>query len=295
MQKTRVWRAVSWIVGGGSAFLFLLFLLSLYLSGEGLGAGKIGLIHIEGVILDSKEVLQELEKHQRNHAIKALVVRINSPGGTVAAAQEIYEELNKIRSRQGKPVIVSMGGLAASGGYYIACASDRIFANPGTITGSIGVIMQLANISQLLEKVGIKSVVIKSGQHKDMGSFTKELSTEDQRIFQGVLDDAHDQFVEAVVKGRRIDKGRVREIADGRIFTGRQAKSLGLVDELGDLADAISYAAQRAGIKGTPKIVEQRRRKFSLLDLLGSKISPLSPASMELLRGGYFSVQYLME
>ncbi|MDH7498809.1 MAG: signal peptide peptidase SppA [candidate division NC10 bacterium] len=295
MQKTRGWRAVSWIGGGGFLFLLLLFLLNLYLGGEGPGRGKIGLVHIEGIILDSKEVLQQLEKHRSNQAIKAVVVRINSPGGGVAAAQEIYEELDKIRSRQGKPVVVSMGGLAASGGYYIACASDRIFANPGTITGSIGVIMQLANISQLMEKLGIKSVIIKSGVHKDMGSFTKEVSPEDQRIFQGVLDDAHDQFMDAVAKGRRIDKERVRMIADGRIFTGRQAMSLGLVDELGDLSDAISYAAQRAGIKGTPRIVEERRRRLSLLDLLGSKISSFSPAGIEMLRGGTFSVQYLME
>lgn len=295
MQKAKLWRGLFWIMGGGFFFLLLLYLLNLYLIKEGPGTGKIGLINIEGVILDSKEVLQQLEKHQSNQTIRALVVRINSPGGGVAAAQEIYEELNKIRSQHRKPVVVSMGSLAASGGYYIACASDRIFANPGTITGSIGVIMQLANVSQLLEKVGIRSVIIKSGEHKDMGSITKEVSSEDQRIFQGVLDDAHDQFIEAIVKGRKIDKERVREIADGRIFTGRQAIGLGLVDELGDLADAICCAARMAGIKGKPKIVEERKRKFSLLDLLGSKIFPFSPTTTEVLGGGIISVQYLMK
>jgi protease-4 len=274
--------------------LFVLFLLNLYVIRDGAGGGKIGLIRIEGAILDSKEILHQLERHQDNQSIKAVVVRVNSPGGGVAAAQEIHEELNKTRSRYGKPVVVSMGSLAASGGYYIACASDRIFANPGTITGSIGVIVQLANISQLLQKVGIRSVVIKSGEHKDMGSMTKEISPEDQRIFQGVLDDAHDQFIEAVVKGRKLDQARVREIADGRIFTGRQAMGLGLVDEMGDLADAISFAAQMVRIKGKPKIVEERRRKLSFLELMGSKMFPsFFPATDGM--GGSLSVQYLMK
>jgi protease-4 len=269
MQKDRIGKVISWIIGGGFVLFLLVFLVSLYIAREGPGAGKIGLINIEGTIVDSKEALEQLDRYQKDRAIKALVIRINSPGGGVAAAQEIFEELQKTKSQHRKPIVASMGSLAASGGYYVACASDRIFANPGSITGSIGVIVQLANISRLLEKVGVKSVTIKSGEHKDMGSMTKDLSPQDQKIFQGVLDDVHDQFIDVVAKSRRMDKEKVREISDGRIFTGRQAISLGLIDELGNLSDAVSCAAQMAGIKGKPRIVEERKRLFSLLDLLG--------------------------
>jgi protease-4 len=294
MQKGEVGKLISWIIGGGFVLFLLFYLVSLYIAREGPGAGKIGLINIEGVIVDSKEALEQLDRYQKNQAIKALVIRINSPGGGVAAAQEIFEELQKTKSQHRKPIVASMGGLAASGGYYIACASDRIFANPGSITGSIGVIVQLANISRLLEKVGVKSVTIKSGEHKDMGSMTKDLSPEDQKIFQGVLDDVHDQFIDVVAKSRRMDKEKVREISDGRIFTGRQAISLGLIDELGNLSDAVNYAAQMAGIKGKPRIVEERKKAFSLLDLLGgSKIFSFPVSAPD---GGWptFCVQYLM-
>jgi protease-4 len=287
-------RRLLWTIGGGLLrLLAILFFLGFFLAREGSGGGRIGLIRIEGVIADSREALDQLEKFQRSQTIRAVVLRINSPGGGVAPAQEIYEELNKTRSQHRKPIVASMGSLAASGGYYIACASDRIFANPGSITGSIGVIMQLANISRLLEKVGVKATVIKSGEHKDMGSMTKDISPGDQKIFQEVLDDVHDQFVEAVVKGRKLDKGKVAEIADGRIFTGRQAVGLGLVDELGDLSDAINCAAQLAGIKGRPKIVEERKRRFSLLDILGSRIFPFSPSNTDS-TWPPLSVQYLM-
>ena len=287
-------RRLLWTIGGGLlTLLAILFFLGFFLAREGSGGGRIGLIRIEGVIADSREALDQLEKFQRSQTIRAVVLRINSPGGGVAPAQEIYEELNKTRSQHRKPIVASMGSLAASGGYYIACASDRIFANPGSITGSIGVIMQLANISRLLEKVGVKATVIKSGEHKDMGSMTKDISPGDQKIFQEVLDDVHDQFVEAVVKGRKLDKGKVAEIADGRIFTGRQAVGLGLVDELGDLSDAINCAAQLAGIKGRPKIVEERKRRFSLLDILGSRIFPFSPSNTDS-AWPPLSVQYLM-
>jgi protease-4 len=294
MQKDRIGKIISWVIGGGFVLFLLVFLVSLYIAREGPGAGKIGLINIEGVIVDSKEALEQLDRYQKDRTIKALVIRINSPGGGVAPAQEIFEELQKTKSQHRKPIVASMGSLAASGGYYIACASDRIFANPGSITGSIGVIVQLANISRLLEKVGVKSVTIKSGEHKDMGSMTKDLSPQDQKIFQDVLDDVHDQFIEVVAKSRRMDKEKVREISDGRIFTGRQAVSLGLIDELGNLSDAVNCAAQMAGIKGKPRIVEERKRLFSLLDFLGgSKIFSFPVSASD---GGWptFRVQYLM-
>ena len=294
MQKDRIGKIISWVIGGGFVLFLLAFLVSLYIAREGPGAGKIGLINIEGVIVDSKEALEQLDRYQKDRTIKALVIRINSPGGGVAAAQEIFEELQKTKSQHRKPIVASMGSLAASGGYYIACASDRIFANPGSITGSIGVIVQLANISRLLEKVGVKSVTIKSGEHKDMGSMTKDLSPQDQKIFQDVLDDVHDQFIDVVAKSRRIDKEKVREISDGRIFTGRQAVSLGLIDQLGNLSDAVSYAGQMAGIKGKPRIVEERKRLFSLLDLLGGSKIFSFPVSASDGAWPTFRVQYLM-
>jgi len=294
MQKDRIGKIISWVIGGGFVLFLLVFLVSLYIAREGPGAGKIGLINIEGVIVDSKEALEQLDRYQKDRTIKALVIRINSPGGGVAPAQEIFEELQKTKSQHRKPIVASMGSLAASGGYYIACASDRIFANPGSITGSIGVIVQLANISRLLEKVGVKSVTIKSGEHKDMGSMTKDLSPQDQKIFQDVLDDVHDQFIDVVAKSRRMDKEKVREISDGRIFTGRQAVSLGLIDELGNLSDAVNCAAQMAGIKGKPRIVEERKRLFSLLDLLGGSKIFSFPVSASDGAWPTFRVQYLM-
>lgn len=276
----------AWLILTGIALgLFLLFFAAAFLLGKGwlLGGGKVALVTIDGVILDSKEIIEQLEKHRVNPSVKVLVVRINSPGGGVAPSQEVYEELGKIREA-GKPVVASMGAVAASGGYYIASASDLIVANPGSITGSIGVIMQIPNISDLLQKVGIKAVVIKSGEHKDLTSTFRKLTGDERRILQGVLDDAHDQFIDAVAKGRRMDRKKVEPLADGRIFSGRQALALGLVDELGDLQDAIERAAKLGGIPGKPKVIQERRRRFSLLDLfvqalgLAHSVSPARPS-----------------
>lgn len=276
----------AWLILTGIALsLFLLFFGAAFLLGKGplLGGEKVALVIIEGVILDSKEVIEQLEKHRSNPSVKALVVRINSPGGGVAPSQEIYEELGKVREA-GKPVVASMGAVAASGGYYIASAADLIVANPGSITGSIGVIMQIPNISGLLKKVGIKAVVIKSGEHKDLASAFRELTSGERRILQGVLDDVHDQFIDAVAKGRRMDRKKVEPFADGRIFSGRQALALGFVDELGDLQDAIERAAKLGGIPGKPKVIQERKRRFSLLDLVTQTIGlahgvPARPSS----------------
>jgi protease-4 len=186
----------------------------------------------------------------------------------VAASQEIYEELLKVRRVHGKPVVASMGSLAASGGYYVASAADRIVANPGTITGSIGVIMQIPNVGELLQKIGIRAVVIKSGAYKDLASATRDLTPEERRILQSVLDDVHDQFIQAVAEGRKLDRGRVEQLADGRIFSGRQAQELGLVDELGGLHDALARAGALAGIPGPPTVTRIEKPRFSLLRFL---------------------------
>src|SRR4030066_665074 len=224
---------------------------------------KIAVVKIEGVILDSKDIIEERRDHRENKAVKAILLRIDSPGGAVAPSQEIYTEVLKIRDEGKKKIVTSMGSVAASGGYYIASASDKIVANPGSVTGSIGVILELANVSGLMKKVGVESVVIKSGKFKDVGSLFRTMTAEERELLQGVIDDTYDQFVDAVAAGGGINKENLLPIADGRVFTGRQAKKLGLVDDLGSMQDAIKITADIAGIKGEPDII-QKKKKVSL-------------------------------
>lgn len=288
----RTWLIVSL---AGVVSLLLLFGLAFSLARwERLGGNKVALITVDGVILDSKEVIEQLEKHRMNPTVKAIVLRINSPGGGVAPSQEIYEEILKTRQTEKKPVVASMGSVAASGGYYIASATDLIVANPGSITGSIGVLLQVPNISGLMQKIGVKSVVVKSGRHKDLASPTREMTDAERQILQGMLDDVHGQFIDVVVKGRQMDRKRVETIADGRIFSGREAQSLGLVDQLGNLQDAIDRAATLAGIRGKPTVIQERKRGLFLIDLLRGSLSffdinlPISPPPTTL------SVDYLL-
>ncbi len=230
------------------------------------GGEKIAVIEVRGVILDPQPVVEKLVKLRKNEKIKAIVLRIDSPGGGVGPAQEIHAEVKKAQKE--KKVVVSMGSVAASGGYYIACAADRIIANPGSITGSIGVIVESLNVEELLGKLGLRSVVVKSGKHKDLGSPLRPMTAEDRRLLQGVIDSVHEQFIRAVAEGRNLPLEKVRELADGRIFSGDQARSLGLVDELGNLEDTIALAAQMAGIRGEPEILYPDKKRFSLFDLL---------------------------
>jgi len=282
---------------------FLIFFLSLfilaififvgaYILSSGMGGifvlkgEKIGLVRIEGVITDSREIIDELKKYGDDSTIRAILLRINSPGGAVVPAQEVYEEIKRIREEKHKVVVASMGSVAASGGYYIASAADKIIANPGTITGSIGVILELANIEGLMNKVGIKNVVIKSGKYKDIGSIFRSMTEDERNLLQDVINDTYNQFVEAVSEGRGLPKEKVLSIADGRIFTGRQAKKLGLVDELGGLEYAIKVASDMAGIKGKPYIVE-RKRRISLFDILWNMKS-----LKEWINGGHGIIRY---
>ena len=226
---------------------------------------KIGIVEIKGVITQSAEVIEEIHQYQEDEGVKAIILRIDSPGGGVGPAQEIHREILKVKSK--KKVVTSMGSVAASGGYYIACASDLIIANPGTITGSIGVLMQFSNFEELLKKIGIRGVVLKSGEHKDIGSPFREMTPEEKKIMQEVIDNVHQQFIQAVAEGRKLDRAKVVQIADGRIITGEQAKKLGLVDQMGNLQDAIDTTAKMVGIEGKPNILYPRK-KFSLLELL---------------------------
>jgi len=278
----------------GLALFLVLVALAAALLGSylPLGGDRIALVAVEGAITDAREVVAQLHRYRDQPNVKAVVLRIDSPGGAVAPSQEIYTEVVKFRRETGKLVVASLGGVAASGGYYVAAATDRIVANPGTITGSIGVIMQIPNLGGLLEKVGIRATIIKSGQYKDLASITRDLTEPERQILQGVMDDVHSQFIEAVATGRRMERAKVEPLADGRIFSGRQALGLGLVDELGDLADAVDRAARLVGITGRPRIVQERRSRFSLWDLAREQLGlPLSgPGAAPPL-----SIQYLWQ
>ena len=272
--KRRPLRTLFWVLAAGFGVMVLLNVLFPDLD---LSSGdRIAVIRIEGVILDSQVTVGELKRFSENPSVKAIVLRIDSPGGGVVPSQEIYDAVRQVRSKTSKTVIASMGNVAASGGYYIAAATDRIVANPGTLTGSIGVIMETANVEGLLQKIGIEGVVIKSGKFKDVGSPLRKMSEEERGLMQAVMDDVHKQFIEAVAEGRAMELAEAQALADGRIFTGRQAKEAKLVDELGNLDDAIQIAADAVGIEGEPKVVEPRRR-FSVRDLLESQFSGLFP------------------
>ncbi len=286
-KRHLLWKAF-WLfaVGLGMLFLVNLFFPDLDLSTE----DRIALIRVEGVILDSQTTIGDLKRFSENPSVKAIVIRIDSPGGGVVPSQEIHDAVKRVRSKNNKAVIASMGSVAASGGYYIAAATDRIVANPGTLTGSIGVIMETANLEGLLQKIGVEGIVIKSGKYKDVGSPLRKMSADEKGLLQAVMDDVHKQFIEAVAEGRSLELRAAQALADGRVFTGRQAKEAKLVDELGDLEDAIQLAAEVVGIEGEPKVVEPRRR-FSLREILDSKLSLMFP---RLDRQPGVSLKYLM-
>ncbi len=267
-------RRIFWaiVIGGGALILLNALLPDFDFSAQ----DRVALIRIEGVILDAQATISELKHYSENPLVKAIVLRIDSPGGGVVPSQEIHDAVKRVKNKSNKAVIASMGTVAASGGYYIAAATDRIIANPGTLTGSIGVIMEMANFEGLMKKVGVEGVVIKSGRFKDVGSPLRKMSDEERKLLQSVMDDVHQQFIQAVADGRSLEVSDVEPLADGRIYTGRQAKEARLVDELGDLDDAIHIAADIAGMEGEPKVVEPRKR-FSFRDMIESRWSSVFP------------------
>ena len=270
MKRKRILIGLGVIVALLVFFFTVLFFIGRYSGGRSSRfafGDKIAIVEVKGVISQSSGVIEDLQQYLADDGVKAIVLRVDSPGGGVGPAQEIYREIMRIRSTSKKKVVTSMGSVAASGGYYIACASDRIIANPGTITGSIGVIMQFSNLEELLKKIGVKGVVLKSGEHKDIGSPFREMTPEEKRIMQEVLDNVHQQFIQAVADGRKLERSKVAQIADGRILTGEQAKNLGLVDQLGNLQDTIDVTAKMVGIEGKPNVLYPKR-KISIWDLL---------------------------
>ena len=280
MPGRRRWKGVFVLV----SILGLIFVISFFAgrwglfegSGISLSNDKIAVISIQGVLTSSTDTIRQFKQYEENEDVKALVLRIDSPGGTVVAAQEIYAEILKLR--ENKVVLASMGNVAASGGYYIASATEEIVANPGTLTGSIGVISEYPNIEQLMKKVGLRSEVMKSGRFKDLGNPTREMTEEERQLLQDLIDNIHRQFIRDVALGRGRTVEEIEPLADGRVFTGEQAKENGLVDRLGNLQDALDRAAELAGIEGKPVIIypEEKRKKIweylvqSIAEVMGS-------------------------
>lgn len=250
------------ILFAGISFLFLAKSLSTsdrYYEQSGKGSGKIAVVNLDFTILSSESIVRQFKKYSEDNSIKAILLKVNTPGGGVAASQEMYDIIRRTRD-SGKPVIVSISSLGASGGYYASCGGSIIVADPGSLVGSIGVIINLMNFKELAEKIGVNETIIKSGELKDAGNPFRDANEKDLEYFQNIVDDSFDQFLEVVSKERKMDKDKLKEYATGRVFTGRQAKEIGLIDSLGTYEDAIKMAASMGGIEGEPTIVKERER-----------------------------------
>ncbi len=255
-------------------------------------SGEIALVRIQGMLMDSQNIVRQLSDYRHNPGVRGILLRIDSPGGAVAPAQEIYSEIMKLRADH-KTVYASMGTVAASGGYYIACAADYVLANPGTLTGSIAAVMAFSNIEELTNKIGVKPVIIKSGKYKDVGSPLRAMNPEERKLLQNVVDDVHQQFVQAVAKGRGLSVSEVKEIADGRIMTGQQALKLKLIDEIGGLEKTLELLAKKIGVEGRPRVIEEKEKTPFFDWLLQSSLSSrlvetLIPASLPRLQYIWF-------
>ncbi len=255
-------------------FIILISFLPFGSGGEkiaSIGKDKIGVVEVFGAIMTSDETVKQIKEYAKDNSIKAIIIRIDSPGGAVAPSQEIHDAI--LAARQKKKVVASMATLGASGGYYIAVAADKIICNPGTLTGSIGVIMNLMNVQELMGKIGVQPMVVKSGEFKDTGSAFRPMTDREKKVVQDMIDDVYGQFVTAVAKGRNMPEAKVRELADGRVYTGNQAKNNGLVDELGGMEEAVKLTAQLAGISGEPALVRHEEKMLWLKDLMSEKMA----------------------
>jgi protease-4 len=287
-----------WIIAGIGAFLFCTLIFGLitltYLltdKNELTISAGVGLVEVKGLIIDPLETVKQLHAFGKDAKVKAVVLRIDSPGGVVGPSQEIWSAVKTLKEK--KPVIVSMGSVAASGGYYIAAPATLIYANPGTITGSIGVLMKFSNIEGLMGKVGLKSFTLKTGKFKDVGSPVRTMSDEEKAMLQLVIESTHGQFVKAVAEGRKLPEERVREIADGRIFSGEQALANKLVDRLGTMQDALVEAGRLGGISGEPGVIKPPKKKSFFLDMLVEESAGKFSSMMRKEKG--FSLNYELE
>ncbi|HXG37466.1 MAG TPA: signal peptide peptidase SppA [Bacteroidota bacterium] len=252
---------------------------------------KVALVTLDEPILSSEEIVRQIKKYRDNKSVKAIVVRVNSPGGGVAASQEIYEEIKKTRE-SGKPVVVSMGEVAASGGYYVSLGANKIVANPGTLTGSIGVVIQYFQVEELMKKIGVEAPTYKSGKYKDIGSPFRRSTEDEKKFFDQLIANVYEQFVDAVVAERKLDRKKVLQYADGRVFTGKQAVEYGFVDTLGTLEDALALASEMGGIEGKPRVIKERKVKPFFERLFGESVSELAALKEQFLNQPI--VQYRM-
>lgn len=271
---------------GGLVLISLLFTIGSKRSDIGFNE-KVGIVEVSGIITDARHTIDSLKRFREDDSIKAIVLRIESPGGGVGPSQEIYREIRKTISF--KKVVASLGAIAASGGYYVAAGADGIVANPGTITGSIGVIISYTNFREVLDKIGLVPVVVKSGEYKDMGSPVRKMTDNERNLLKNFVDTVHRQFVSAIIEGRKMDPSKVEAVADGRIFSGEEAKTLGLVDRLGNLQDAVEWAGRMGGIKGKIATVYAGEEKVSWLKLLMHSLlnQIIHHTASPGLRGGY--------
>ena len=270
------------LVGTVAVIAVAFFVVNMALSGDRPSlsslSGRVGLVEVVGAIEESEPVVDQLDRMERDSSVRAVVVRLDSPGGGVAASQEIYEAVRRVRDA-GKPVVASLGGVAASGAYYVACAADSIVSNPGTLTGSIGVIMTFPNTEELFRKVGLRFDVVKTGKFKDIGSMSRPMTDDERKLLEEVLGNVYEQFVDAISEGRGLDRAEILPLADGRIFSGDQALEYGFVDRMGDLDDSIRLAARMAGIEGRPSVARKERRRVSVWSFLDEKLNQVGSAA----------------
>jgi len=283
-MPTKSNRTLIWLLLGGGAFVLLLVTaLAVFVSlgqddGTEFGfSDRVQVVDLEGEIVDSRDVIQQLKRYEDSNNVRAILLNIDSPGGGVAVSQELYTEIKRLREKKGKIVVTYMSSTGASGAYYIACATNKIVANPGTIVGSIGVIAEWTNYGDLLQWAKLKDIVLKTGEFKDTGSATRPLTEREKAYFQSLIDDMYVQFVEAVAAGRNMEIQEVRSLADGRVFTGRDAKEKKLVDEIGNFQDAVDVTAKLAGLSGKPRLIQATRQRVTLLDVLTSDLSRIVP------------------
>jgi protease-4 len=277
-------RLLIWLLLGGGAFVLLAIALAaivLTFSGDEGGefafSDRIQVVDIDGELVQSKPILEQLKRYEDSNSVKAILLDIDSPGGGVAVSQEIYTEIKRLREKKDKIIVAYLSSTGASGAFYISCAANKIVANPGTIVGSIGVIAEWTNYADLLQWAKLKDIVFKTGEFKDTGSPSRPITENERKYFQGLIDDMYVQFVEAVSSGRKLDLQEVRSIADGRVFTGRNAKERKLIDETGNFQDAVDLTAKLAGISGKPRLIRQTRQRVTLLDVLTTDLSRLVP------------------
>ncbi len=289
-RRSRTWLWI--LIGGGGFFLFVLAVFTLVYLTLHAGGGtasltgfgdKIGVVDIQGVLLDPDEVIHQLKKFNDDDSIKAIILHVNSPGGGVAASEEMYREVKRIRDGKKKPIVASIETVGASGAYYVSSATDKIYADGGSVVGSIGVISEWVNYGDLMRWAKLKPEIMKVGEFKDTGDPTRELTPAERVYLQGLIDNMYSQFVQAVSEGRHANFNDIKAIADGRVWTGQQALGLKLIDKIGDFQTAVDETAKSVGIHGEPTLVHPEQDQKTLLDLLFGNISPWLPSREKLL------------